>query len=140
MSASALQAPTAPLAGVAGTTGAALDHRDGPGTLRVDPRVVRKLAARAADEVDGVSHTSVGPIGRALHHPVPASTPREQLAVDLEITVSVAYPQPVRAVVERMAGHVSRRVEELTGRPVGHLGVHVEHLGASSPSERPRVR
>ena len=122
------------------TADAPTGHRDGPGSLRVDPRVVRKLAAAATNEVEGVSGASIGPIGRAIHHPVPASTPPDQLGIDLEVTVSIDYPRPLRGVVERLAAHLSRRVEELTGRPVRRLGVHGEHLGASSVPERPRVR
>lgn len=140
MTATSLGAPTAPRADPAATKGAGPDHREGPGSLRVDPRVVRKLAAAAANEVEGVSRGSVGPIGRAIHHPVPASTPADQLGIDLDLTVSVDYPKPLRVVVERLAAHLSRRVEELTGRPVRRLSVHVEHLGASSVTERPRVR
>ena len=115
------------------------DHRDGPGHLRVDPRVVRKLAEQAANEVDGVSQASVGPIGRAIHHPVPASTPIDQLGVDVDLAVSIDYPLAVRVVAERLAAHVTRRVEELAGRPVRRLNVHVENLGASQPSARPKV-
>jgi len=140
VTASAPSAPTAPLQVPAVPVAPDGDHRAGPGTLRVDPRVIRKLAAQAAREVDGVSRASIGPIGRAIHHPVPASTPADQLAIHLEVTVNVDYPTPVRAVVERLAGHVSRRVEELAGRPVGRLGVHVEDLGEFPRPERPRVR
>lgn len=114
-------------------------YRDGPGVLRIDPRVIRKLAAKAADEVDGVSGTSVGPIGRAIHHPTPPNTPIEQVAIDLELTVSVAYPRSLRLAVERLAAHVSRRVESLAGRPVRSVSVHVQRLGSSEAPQRPRV-
>ena len=123
--------PTAPLA-------LPSDARDGPGTLRIDPRVVRKLAGQAAREVEGVKDAAVGPISRAIHHPVPDSTPPDQLAIDLELTVGVDYPSVVPAVAERLAAHVSRRVEELAGRRVRRVGVRVTRLGTSQP-ERPRV-
>ena len=141
MTASALQAPDAPAASFdpAATLPVPSDPRDGPGTLRVDPRVVRKLAGQAAREVDGITDASVGPISRAIHHPVPASTPPDQLAIDLELTVSVDYPSVLPAVAERLAAHVSRRVEELTGRPVRRVGVHVGRLGISPRPERQRV-
>lgn len=121
----------------------AASYRDGPGVLRVDPRVIRKLAAAAADEVDGVSQASVGPIGRSIHHPIPPSTPTEQVSIDLDLTVSVEYPRSLRAAVERLAAHVSKRVEELAGRPVRSVSVHVQWLGTSDAPEtpqRPRVR
>jgi uncharacterized alkaline shock family protein YloU len=115
-------------------------HRDGPGRLRIDTRVVQKLAAEAANEVDGVSRASAAPIARAIHHPVPPSAPPDQLEVDLHLTVSIRYPLSVREVVERMAAHVSRRVEQLTGRPVGKVRVDVRHLGDPEQTARPRVR
>ncbi len=127
-------APTAPLAPWADPAPppAALDgppsSRDGPGHLRIDARVISKLAAQAANEVEGVSGASVAPIARAIHHPVPVGTPADQLALDLDLTISIAYPRPVRATAEHLASHVARRVEELAGRPVRGLRVHVEHL------------
>ena len=146
MTASAVGASTAPtvpldtaLAPPVAPT-AASDHRDGPGRLRVDPRVIRKLAAQAAREVDGVSEASIGPIGRAIHHPVPAGTPADQLAIDLEATVSVDYPRSLPVIVERLAAHVARRVEELAGRPVRRFAVRIEHLGTVRGAGRPRVR
>lgn len=117
-----------------------VDHRDGPGRLRIDARVVQKLAAQAANEVEGVSRASAGPVARAISRPIPASTPIEQVSVDLDLAVSVRYPLSLPTVVERLAVHVGRRIEELTGRPVGHLSVTVRHLGGIEPDPRPRVR
>jgi uncharacterized alkaline shock family protein YloU len=129
--------PEAGGATVAETT----DHRDGPGRLRIDPRVVQKLAAQAANEVHGVSQASAGPIGRAIHRPVPASTPADQLAIDLDLTVSIRYPMSLRVVGDQLAAHVARRVEQLTGRPVGRVRVTVQRLGgATAGDDRPRVR
>jgi len=113
---------------------------EGPGRLRIDPRVVQKLAAQAANEVRGVSRASAAPVPRAIHRPVPASTPRDQLAVDLDLMVSVQYPMSVRAVVEHLAAHVSARVEQLTGRPVGRVRVEVQRLVGPDEGDRPRVR
>ena len=117
------------------------DLRDGPGRLRIDPRVVQKLAARAANEVDGVSGASAGAVGRAILRPVPPSTPADQLSIDLDLTVSVRYPLSLRVVVEKLASHVSARVEQLTGRPVRRVNVTVQRLGeVAAGADRPRVR
>ena len=117
------------------------DFRDGPGRLRIDPRVVQKLAARAANEVDGVSGASAGAVGRAILRPVPPSTPLDQLSIDLDLTVSVRYPLSLRVVVEKLASHVSARVEQLTGRPVRRVNVTVQRLGeVAAGADRPRVR
>lgn len=116
--------PTLPLASLEALTG----YRDGPGHLRIDARVIPKLAAKAAGEVENVSQASAAPIARAIHHPVPVGTPPDQLALDLELTISITYPRPIRATAEHLASHVARRVEELVGRPVRDLRVHVEHL------------
>ena len=116
------------------------DRRDGPGRLRIDPRVVQKLAARAANEVDGVSGASAGGVGRAILRPVPPSTPLDQLSIDLDLTVSVRYPLSLRVVVEKLASHVSSRVEQLTGRPVRHVNVTVQRLGeAADGADRARA-
>lgn len=143
MSTSVSLAPTAPwpspdAGGPAGHDEAR--ELGGPGHLRIDARVVQKLAARAADEVDGVTRASVAPLSRAVHHPVPASTPRDQVAIDLDVSVCVQYPRPVRTVVEDLAAHLSRRVEQLSGRPVGRVHVRVRGLGDDEGADRPRVR
>lgn len=113
---------------------------EGPGHLRIDARVVQKLAAQAASEVDGVTHASAGPVSRALHRPLPATTPPDQLTIDLDLTVGVQYPLCLPVVVERLAVHVSWRVERLTGRPVRHVRITVGDLGGGGAAAGPRVR
>ncbi len=113
---------------------------EGPGRLRIDARVVEKLAARAANEVDGVSRASVAPVGRALHHPLPAGTPADQVHLDLDLSVTIRYPLSLRDTVERLAAHVGSRLEQLTGRPLGRVSVHVHGLAGPHGGERPRVR
>ena len=143
MTTTSLPSPTTePLPEAGGATVAgATDHRDGPGRLRIDPRVVQKLAAQAANEVQGVSEASAAPIGRAIHRPVPASTPVDQLSIDLDLTVSIRYPLSVRVAADQLAAHVARRVEQLTGRPAGRVRVTVQRLGgATAGGDRPRVR
>ena len=136
--ATSLTAPPPRRDGSAATEGT--DFRDGPGRLRIDPRVVQKLAARAANEVDGVSGASAGAAGRAILRPVPPSTPLDQLSIDLDLNVSVRYPLSLRVVVEKLASHVSARMEQLTGRPVRHVHVTVQRLGeAAAGADRPRV-
>jgi uncharacterized alkaline shock family protein YloU len=80
-------------------------------------------------------------VGRALHRPVPASTPADQLAIDLDLTVGIRYPMSVRVVADQLAAHVARRVEQLTGRPTGRVRVTVQRLGGTTTGDhRPRVR
>jgi len=133
-------APTTPMAPVVAAATAPPDgspsYRDGPGDLRIDPRVVRKLVARAAQEVDGVTRASVGPLARAIHHPAPPSAPAEQLAIDVALSVTVEYPRPLRAVAEALAAHVAERVEDLLGRQLRDLSVRFDHLQPA----RERVR
>lgn len=131
MTATAPTAPLAPWADPAPPPAASdgpRSSRDGPGRLRIDARVISKLAAQAANEVEGVSGASAAPIARAIHHPVPVGTPADQLDLDLDLAITITYPRPVRATAEHLASHVARRVEELAGRPVRGLRVHVEHL------------
>ena len=133
--------PAAPPRGEGSPAAEETDLRDGPGRLRIDPRVVQKLAARAANEVHGVSGASAAAVGRAILRPVPPSTPLDQLSIDLDLNVSVRYPLSLRVVIEKLASHVSSRVEQMTGRPVRHVNVTVQRLGeAAAGADRPRVR
>jgi uncharacterized alkaline shock family protein YloU len=69
------------------------------------------------------------PIGRGGT----AAPPRVQARIDgnlviLRMTVSVAYPAPVRQVVGQLRERVIARVSELTGLRVGQVDVDVTTL------------
>ena len=96
---------------------------------RVPERIARRLIT-VAGEAGGVARRVLGvPIGRGGT----AAPPRVQARIDgnlvtLRMTVSVAYPAPVRQVVSRLRERVIARVGELTGLRVGQVDVDVTTL------------
>jgi len=113
----------------------------------ITPRVVEKIAGRAASEVDGVGGVQSSALGRfadlftgsdkreAQAH---AEVDRASTAVD--IVVSVRYPEPVGAVANRVRQHVIKRLHELTGLQVGEVNITIPELVVpSAPPPRPRV-
>lgn len=96
---------------------------------RVPERIARQLIAEAG-EAGGVTRRVLGvPIGRGGT----AAPPRVQARIDgnlviLRMTVSVAYPAPVRQVVGQLRERVIARVGELTGLRVGQVDVDVTTL------------
>ena len=113
----------------------------------ITPRVVEKIAGRAASEVDGVGGVQSSGLGRfadlftgsdkreAQAH---AEVDRASTAVD--IVVSVRYPEPVGAVANRVRQHVIKRLHELTGLRVGEVNITIPELVVpSAPPPRPRV-
>jgi len=113
----------------------------------ITPRVVEKIAGRAASEVDGVGGVQSSGLGRfadlftgsdkreAQAH---AEVDRASTAVD--IVVSVRYPEPVGAVANRVRQHVIKRLHELTGLRVGEVNITIPELVVpSAPPPQPRV-
>lgn len=103
-----------------------------PGTTTVSERAVRRIAAHAATEVDGVE---------------------SQVSVDAEVTADTAalrvrlpvrYPLPVARVAESCRTHLIQRVGELAGLAVTGVDIAisamvVESTAPASESVRRRV-
>ena len=113
----------------------------------ISPKVVEKIAGRAASEVDGVGGVHASGLGRFADL-LSASDKRETQAhaeVDrastaVDLVVSVRYPEPVGVVATRVRQHVIERLHELTGLEVGEVNVSIPELVApSAPPPRPRV-
>lgn len=113
----------------------------------ISPKVVEKIAGRAASEVDGVGGVQSSGLGRFAdlfsgsdkrETQAHAEVDRASTAVDL--VVSVRYPEPVGAVANRVRQHVIERLHELTGLQVGEVNVSIPELVVpSAPPPRPRV-
>lgn len=126
---------------------AALSAPDERGRTRVATKAVEKIAARAAIEVPaigGVTRRAPGTRhGLGFGSDRAADRPRVRAEVDgglatLRMWVSIAYPQPVGAVIRQARGLVKDRVAQLAGLEVDHLDVIVTSL-VTQPAER-RVR
>ncbi|WP_040809716.1 hypothetical protein [Nocardia concava] len=89
---------------------------DPPGRTTVSERAVRRIAARAACEVDGVE---------------PDVAVRAQLSGDraaLRVSLPIRYPLPVARVAEECRRHLIRRAAELAGVAVTEVEITVTAL------------
>lgn len=71
--------------------------------------------------------------------PTEASADVGDNGVVLDLTLNVAYPEPVRRVAEEVRRHVAVRVQSLTGRVVREVNITVAGL-IVPVRHRPRVR
>lgn len=95
------------------------------GRLRFRKRVVTRLAAYLATEVDGVSGVPgrLGGDGDAR-----CAAVIDGGTADVRIDISVRYPESVRAVTRETRAHVRTRLTELTGLAVGDVRIEVARL------------
>ncbi|MEV0230458.1 Asp23/Gls24 family envelope stress response protein [Nonomuraea sp. NPDC050786] len=99
------------------------------GRTQIAGRVVSKIACCAAAEIPEVREVHLGNLPWARSSS--AEVRGEQAAVRL--TVSVAYPSPLRAVAARLREHVIGRVAAQTGLDVTRLDVTMTDLGGEPP-------
>lgn len=96
------------------------------GVTTVAPRAVRRIAARAAREVDGVAGD------------VTAEATVDGESTTVDVRLPVAYPAPIEATAERVRAHLLGRTAELTGLPTRRVDIMI---APSQPAEpRRRVR
>jgi uncharacterized alkaline shock family protein YloU len=135
-----LQRPDAPPGPAADLPGP-----DARGTTTIADRVVERIAARAAGEVDQASGAPRRILGRSLGRDDDADRRASADArvdgriVTLAITLAVQWPANVREVAEQVRRHVAERVRELTGLEVAEVDVDVPTL-LSGARPAPRVR
>ncbi|MEZ7131858.1 Asp23/Gls24 family envelope stress response protein [Nonomuraea sp. AD125B] len=99
------------------------------GRTRIADEVVTKIACCAAGEVPEV--LGVHPGGGWRSPSSDAEVRGERAAVHL--SVSVAYPSPLRDVAARVRQHVIARVAAQTGLNVTHLDVTITDFGGDLP-------
>lgn len=98
---------------------------DSLGKTIVTERAVRRIAARAATEVDGVE--------RAVRVDADVTADAAVLRVDLP----VRYPMPVARVAEACRTHLVERVAELAGLRVTGIDIVVSALVVENHSAAP---
>ncbi len=124
------------------------------GKIAVSDRVVARLAARAALEVDDVGAAAPRVLGKDLGStgldrlgmrstelgalPATSAEVDGQLAF-IRLTLSVRYPAPVRHVAQQVRETVQARVAELCGLDVREVDISVPALVTELPTP-PRVR
>lgn len=116
---------------------AALPEPADRGTLTVDHAVVRKLAQRAADQIDGTAtvERKVAGLGFGTHGASVKVGGRDN-DVDLALDIALHYPAPVRGVVADVRSKITDEVERITSYRVRSLAVTVSAL---VPDVQPRV-
>lgn len=115
------------------------------GRLHISPLVVRRIAEHVANCSPGTVPARArrggrpGRGGAAARGAVPAAAARVRSngnGVEVELDVSLVYPQPVRDAAQRLRSAVADEVGRLTGRQVRAVAVTVVGL---RPEHRPRV-
>ena len=105
------------------------------GLLVLAPRVIERIAARAASEVDGVARRRSASSSKGVQ----ADADLEGSTATLALRLGVVYPSPVGRVASEVRRRVSDRVQELTGVAVTAVRVTVDELPAPAPPTRARA-
>ena len=122
------------------TVGASGHDRDSRGTTALADRVVEKIAARAATEVEhcvGIPRTVVGIT--TGHTTVHAEATCDGGIAGLRLKIGIAYPASVLGTTREVRGHVSEVVARLCGLTVDHVDIDVAAL-VRPPATTGRVR
>ncbi len=108
------------------------------GRVDIADRVVSKIAAQAAVELEHVGAAAPRVLGRSLdglssRHTDLDSVPKCDATVDgdhayLAMTVSIRWPQSVPDTCARLREHVGARVLQLTGLTVNEVDLTVDSL------------
>ena len=111
------------------------------GSLTISERVVERLAAHAAGEIDRVGGSAGRTLGislggEALDRSAKTVARIAGGEVELDVRISLEYPAPVGATTERVRSHLRERVGELTGMPVGRVGITVTALHTEDTGRR----
>ncbi|KQS58495.1 hypothetical protein ASG36_10550 [Geodermatophilus sp. Leaf369] len=112
------------------------------GRTTIADRVVERIASAAAAEVDAATGSPRRVLGVAVSGAdkprVSARVHGEEATVD--ITMSVAWPAPVRQVTRRVREHVGERLTTLVGLRSARVDVRVAALTVEHTPEQKRVR
>ncbi len=118
--------------------------RTSRGETTISPVVVEKIATKAATEVDGVGGVVRTGLGRLL--PWVAGDSSAQAAADVhedtvevDLTVNVRYPEPVRRVTSNVRDRVIERLGTLTGLTATEVNIMVDELVVERGDARRRV-
>lgn len=116
------------------------DERRSRGTLKLDRRVVEKIAAQAAREVPAAGGRSGGVLGIGAHADTSA-LPKVEVDLTgqtarLEVEVAVTYPDPISKSAENVRSQIMSRVNQLTGVEVSRVDIYVTATSRPTNQER----
>ncbi len=126
------------------TAAARLETTTPIGTTTVAPRVVEKLAARAAANVPGAHEVTIAGMP-ALLAPLRRTTSTadadmDGATIDLVLHIEAEWPAPLESMARRAQEEVRSTVLDLVGLDVGTIEVRIEHFAGAQARPRPRVR
>lgn len=110
------------------------------GKTYIADEVVSVITRMAAEQVEGI-HSIGEPslrnfIGRSRHVGVEAEVGLKEAAADIEVIVEFGYP--IKDVAQTLRKHVIETVEQMTGRRVVELNVHVVDVHVPKVERRTR--
>jgi uncharacterized alkaline shock family protein YloU len=114
------------------------------GQTTIADRVVSKIAARAAAEVEQTAGAGRQVFGITVGRPARTAPPRTEVRIDgnvalVQVTMSVAWPASVRQVAQQVRQRVTEQVRALTGMTVAEVEVRVTALVGASGGDNGRV-
>ena len=120
-------------------TGAADDEAAARGRLEIADRVIERIAAQAAAEVD----LATGAPRRVLGVSVGSPTDRPDVSarVDghvaiVDVVMSVAWPAPVITVTEQVRARIVQQLADLAGVRTAQVDIRVTALVSEQSGER----
>lgn len=113
------------------------------GRTRIADRVVEKIAARAVAEVDQATGVPRQVLGVRLGTTGPDTRARVDADIDggvvtVRVSMAVRWPAPVRAVTRQVRGHVTERLQTLTGLRVEQVDIDVPTLLTATADDEDR--
>jgi uncharacterized alkaline shock family protein YloU len=103
------------------------------GTTEISERVVQRIAAKVVNDAEHAGGAARRMLGISLGSDSADTAPQVSARVDgqiaaVEVTMSVAWPQPVRDVTRRVRNDIISSVGELTGLTVRHVDIAITSL------------
>ncbi len=114
------------------------------GAVTIDDKVVAHIAARAAEEVEGIMSVGTPSMTRSMSQALGGSRPGAY-GVDVQVgkteaafnlTVVVEYGRSIPDVAHKVQDKVSERVSQLCGLNVKRVNVHVADLKQQNNNQR----
>lgn len=114
------------------------------GHTTIADRVVEKIAARAATDVERAAGSTRKVFGISVGQPRPTDPAQVDVVVDgdiasIHLALSVRWPSPIRQVCRDVRDRVTEQVTTLTGLRVAEVDIDVTALPSRTTPEPQRV-
>jgi uncharacterized alkaline shock family protein YloU len=111
------------------------------GTTEIGESVVQRIAAKVVNDAEHAGGAARRVFGVSLGTDSGDTEPQVSALVDgqiaaIEVTMSVAWPQPVRDVTRQVRDDIISSVEEMTGLTVRHVDIAITSLLTNKNARR----